>query len=133
VEMDLNQVMANGQTVIYGVQCDGWSGTWDYTLNAGTPEHQIDVWAHSKSACNPRTWEINTWHHIQITYLRNDVGKVTYQSVWLDGVQHPLNVTVPSAVALGWGPSLLTNFQVDGYHGSGSSTVYLDNLVIYRW
>ena len=37
IEMDLNQVMANGQTVIFGFQCDGWSGTWDYTANTGTP------------------------------------------------------------------------------------------------
>jgi hypothetical protein len=133
VEMDLNQVMPNGQTVIYGVQCDGWSGTWDYTLNAGSPEHQIDVWAHTGLPCNPHSWKIDTWHHIQITYSRDENGNVTYQSVWLDGVQNQFNVTVPSAVALGWGPSLVTNFQVDGFHGSGSSTVYLDNLVIYRW
>jgi len=37
LEMDMNQVMANGQTVIFGFQCDGGSGTWDYTENAGTP------------------------------------------------------------------------------------------------
>jgi hypothetical protein len=133
VEMDMNQVMSNGQTVIFGVQCDGWSGTWDYTLNAGTVEHQIDVWRHSKLPCNPHSWKINTWHHFQATYSRNAEGKVTYHSVWLDGVEHAFNVTVPSAVALHWSPTLITNFQIDGFHGSGSSTVYLDKLVVYRW
>jgi hypothetical protein len=133
VEMDMNQVMENGQTVIYGVQCDGWSGTWDYTLNAGSPEHQIDKWAHTKQPCNPHSWKIDTWHHVQATYSRNAEGKVTYHSVWFDGVEHPFNVTVPSAVALHWGPSLITNFQIDGFNGSGSSTVYLDRLVISRW
>jgi len=30
LELDLNQVMPNGHTVIYGMQCDGYSLTWDY-------------------------------------------------------------------------------------------------------
>ena len=37
LEMDNNQVMANGDTVIYAFQCAGDSNTWDYTENAGTP------------------------------------------------------------------------------------------------
>jgi hypothetical protein len=133
LEMDLNQTMANGQTVTFGVQCDGWFGTWDYALNAGTPRHEKDTWAHTKSPCNPRSWSTDTWHHVQISYSRDDVGNVNYQSVWLDGVEQGLNATVPSAAILGWGPLLVTNFQVDGFHGSGSSNVYLDNLVVYRW
>jgi len=133
LEMDMNQTMANGDTVIYGVQCDGWSKTWDYTMNAGTVKHQKDRWMHTKSSCNPRTWSVNTWHHVQISYSRDDKGVVTYKSVWLDGAEQGLNATVPSATKLGWGSSLVTNFQVDGYHGSGSSTVYLDNLVVSRW
>jgi len=134
VEMDLNQVLANGQTVIFGVQCDGWSGTWDYTANAGTPEKPVDTWRHSKAACNPHTWTTNTWHHVQISYSRNDSGEVTYQSVWFDGAESNINATVSSAFALGWSPTLLTNFQIDSYvAGSASSIAYLDNLTIYRW
>jgi hypothetical protein len=133
IEMDMNQTMPNGATVIYGVQCNGWYGTWDYTLNAGTVKHQIDHWAHTTSPCNPRSWGVNTWHHVQISYSRDDNGVVTYKSVWLDGAEQGLNATVPSATDLGWGSSLVTNFQVDGFHGSGSSKVYLDNLTIYRW
>jgi hypothetical protein len=41
--MDMNQVMPNGQIVIFGFQCDGWSGTWDYTANKGTLEKPIDT------------------------------------------------------------------------------------------
>jgi hypothetical protein len=115
------------------VQCDGWSGTWDYTKNAGTPKHHIDRWEHTKSSCDPRKWSVNTWHHVQISYSRDDKGVVNYKSVWLDGTEQPLNATAPSASSLGWGHSMITNFQVDGYHGSGSSTAYLDNLVISRW
>jgi hypothetical protein len=132
LEMDMNQVMANGQTVIYGFQCDGYSGTWDYTKNAGTPTNYIDQWVHSSAPCNPRNWTRNTWHHVQISYSRDDKGNVTYHSVWLDGNEQAINATVPSAFALGWGSVLLTNFQVDGL-GSGSNTIYLDNLTISRW
>ena len=134
VEMDMNQVMSNGETVIFGFQCDGWSGTWDYTENAGTPTAPIDHWVNSSAACNAQTWAQNTWHHVQVSYSRDDYGNVTYQSVWLDGNQQQINATVPSAFALGWGPTLLTNFQVDSIvPGWSSSTVYLDNLTISRW
>ena len=133
LEMDMNQVMANGQTVIFGFQCDGWSGTWDYTVNKGTPTSPIDQWVHSGAACNPRRWSTNTWHHVQINYARNDSGVVTYKAVWLDGVESALNATVPSAFALGWSPTLITNFQVDGIGASGWSVVYMDNLTLYRW
>jgi hypothetical protein len=133
IEMDMNQTMANGETVIYGFQCDGWSGTWDYTENAGSPSNPIDRWLHSYQYCNARNWSVNTWHHVQISYSRDQYGNVTYKSVWIDGVEEDIYATVPSAFSLGWGPTLLTNFQVDGYGASGSSTVYLGDLNVYAW
>ncbi len=134
LEMDMNQVMQNGETVIFGFQCDGWAGTWDYTENAGTPTTPIDRWVNSSAACNAQTWAQNTWHHVQVSYSRDDNGNVTYQSVWLDGNQQQINATVPSAFALGWSPTILTNFQVDSaVSGWSSSTVYLDNLTVSRW
>lgn len=133
LEMDMNQVLSNGQTVIYGFQCDGNSGTWDYTKNGGKPKKWVDVWLHSRAACDPRSWSTDTWHHVQIEYSRDDSGNVTYQSVWLDGKEQKLNVTVPAAFELGWPSSLVTNFQVDGAKPEGKSTVYLDELTIYRW
>jgi hypothetical protein len=78
VEMDLNQVMPNGMTVIFGFQCDGWGDTWDYTANVGTAEHPIDKWIHSNAGCRPQSWTKNAWHHIQISHFRNDLGVVTY-------------------------------------------------------
>lgn len=133
VEMDMNQTMSNGQTVIFAVQCDGFSNTWDYTLNAGNPWNPSDQWRHSYAKCNPRNWSTYTWHHIQMLYSRDSTGNVTYKTIWFDNVENPIWVTVPSSFALGWGPVLLTNFQVDGLSGSGSSTVYMDNLTVYRW
>jgi hypothetical protein len=132
LEMDMNQVMENGQTVIFGFQCDGYSGTWDFTENKGTASSPSDTWVHSSAACNPRSWSVNTWHHVQVNYSRTSAGVVTYYAVWLDGTESAINATVPSAFALGWGPTLLTNFQVDGL-GNGSATVYLDDLVVSRW
>jgi hypothetical protein len=133
LEFDMNQVLANGQTVIYGFQCDGYSSTWDYTGNSGTPAAYVDHWLHSAAACNPRDWTTDTWHHLQVTYSRDDAGNVTYQSVWFDGAEQDINATVPSAFALGWGSVLLTNFELDGLGATGSSTVYIDNLTVSRW
>lgn len=134
IEMDLNQVMANGQTVIFGFQCDGWSGTWDYTANTGTPTSPNDQWIKSSAPCNPRSWGLNQWHHVQIAYSRTTAGVVTYKYVTQDGKQQNINATVSSAFALGWKPALITNFQVDGAtSGSGSSDIFLDSLTISRW
>ena len=135
IEMDLNQVLSNGNTVIYGVQCDGYTGTWDYTINAGTPAQPIDTWIHSNAQCpRPSTWAANTWHHVQIAYSRDQSGNVTYESAILDGKESDFqNATGNSAFSLGWGSVLLTNFQIDGQGSSGSTNVYVDNMTVYRW
>ena len=78
-------------------------------------------------------WSTNAWHHVQVYYSRDSSGNVTYHSVWLDGPQQNINATVNSAFALGWGPVLLTNFQVDGLGASGAPIAYLDNLTVSRW
>jgi hypothetical protein len=81
-----------------------------------------------------RNWTQNAWHHLQVSYSRDDNGNATYHSLWFDNVEQDLNVTVPDAFALGWSPTLLTNFQVDGETSAeSSSTVYVDNLTVYRW
>ena len=130
LEMDMNQVMSNGDTVIYGFQCDSGSGTWDYTyMSSGSH------WTHSKVPCNVHTWAANTWHHVQISTQRNSAGDVTYNWVALDGVVSDIGVTVSSAENLGWGVGdLLLNFQLDGSSsGSGSMVAYIHDMTIYRW
>ena len=127
LEMDSNQVLANGQTIIYAFQCSGYTKTWEYS---GAGAH----WVASSQPCNVSTWQTNVWHHVQISYARDDSGNVTYQNVWLDGVGQAINATVPSTFALGWKVGVVqTQFQIDGIGASGSSTVYLDNLTISRW
>jgi hypothetical protein len=135
IEMDMNQTMANGETVIYGMQCDGWSKTWDYTTNSGTVSTPEDKWLHSNQTCDPQAWSTNTWHHVQLSYSRDSSGNVTYNSVWLDSVQQQINETTPSAFGLGWAVGgLVTNFQIDGMTSTaGSATAYTDNVTLYRW
>jgi hypothetical protein len=132
VEMDLNQVLTSGDQIIFGFQCDGFSSTWDYTSNAGTPTAPVDHWNHSAQSCNPRKWTPNVWHHVQIWYSRDNSGDATYHSVWFDGQEAAINATVKDEFSLGWANIIQTQFQVDGI-GNGSATVYLDNLTIYRW
>jgi hypothetical protein len=134
LELDMNQVISGGQTVLYGMQCDGWSNTWDIAVNKGDTWHPYNAWAHTSAPCNIRNWSTNTWHHVQLSYSRNDTGWITYKSVTLDGVQQNINTTVLGAYNLGWAPILLVNVQLDGSSsGSSSATVFLDNLTIYRW
>lgn len=133
LEMDLNQTMANGQTAIFGFQCDGYSNTWDVTANTGSAQSPNDQWVHTGAYCKASSWGQNTWHHVQVQYSRDGSGNINYKSVWLDGLQEPINMTVFSGFALGWGPALLTNFQVDGVGSGGTSNIYVDNLTVYRW
>ncbi len=135
LEMDNNQVIPNGDTVIYAFQCAGDSNTWDYSSNAGTPTAPVVKWIHSTAPCNPANWTPNAWHHVQISYSRDSSGNVTYHSVWLDGVETAINKTVNSDFRLGWAAGvLIANFQVDGEpHADGSATLYLDKFTISRW
>lgn len=132
IEMDLNQTMSNGNTVIFGFQCDGYKGKWDYSRNTGTAAKPVGEWVSTSYACNPASWSRNAWHHVQVEYSRNTSGDITYKSVTLDGTTHTINATVFAARSLGWGSSIVTNFQIDG-RDSGSATVYLDKLVVSRW
>lgn len=135
LEMDNNQVIPNGDTVIYAFQCSGASNTWEYASNSGTPSQPVPQWLRSSAPCNPANWTQNAWHHVQISYSRDDFGNVTYHSVWLDGVESVINQTVNSDFRLGWGAGVLVaNVQVDGLTATdGSSTLYLDKFTIYRW
>lgn len=134
LELDINQVMSNGQTVLAGIQCDGWSGTWAYTANEGSASSPKPHWVKaSGTACNPQKWSTYKWHHIQFSLSRDSSGHVTYHSIWLDGVQTNINATVYGAADLGWGQVINTQFQVDGYGSSGTVTAYLDSLKISMW
>jgi hypothetical protein len=132
LELDLNQVMSNGETVIYGTQCSSISKTWEYAISSSNKPH----WKSSGIACNPLKWSAKTWHHIQVGFHRNSSGVVTHDWVNLDGTHSVFkNATSASALKLGWAKGdLLTNVQIDGENkGSGSVTAYIHKLIFYHW
>ena len=136
VEMDINQVMSNGQTVIFGTQCSSDSGTWEYATVITDDGDRKSHWNASNIPCNPKTWTANSWHQVQIASSRDGSGNVTYDWVTLDGAaSNFVNATGPSVLSLGWAVGDLSlNFQLDGANeGSGSITAYIEDLTIYRW
>jgi hypothetical protein len=134
LEFDLNHAMDSGVTAIMGIQCDGWTNTWDYTINGGSPTSPSDIWLHSFAPCNVNNWGVNQWHHVQIFFSHDGDGWVTYHSISLDGNEQDLNYGVFSGFRLGWSPSIVTNFQIDGSSsGTTWSNVYLGPVTVYRW
>lgn len=131
VEMDMNQVLQDGRTVIFGTQCSVHSKSWEYTYVNSTGTH----WRPSNIPCNPQTWGTKKWHKVQIAYHRDDDGNVTYDWVCFDGAYSDFQgATVFSTQSLGWSPGeLLLNFQIDGSHKSGTMDAYVNDLAIYRW
>jgi Glycosyl hydrolases family 28/Bacterial Ig-like domain (group 3) len=132
LEMDVNQVMANGDTVIYAFQCSGYSKAWEYSTIANNSPH----WHSTHLACSPKNWSAKTWHHVQIASHRSSTGVVTYDWVNLDGAYQDINNAVGNgAVALHWAAGALNlNFQLDGSSAfNGSVKMYADKLTIYYW
>jgi hypothetical protein len=130
LELDLNQVISNGNTVIYGTQCSSISKTWEYT------ETPLPHWRPSGIPCNPLHWAAKTWHHIQIAYHRTTTGVVTHDWVNFDGTHRVFtNATHNSARSMGWARgTLLVNVQIDGEsRGSGSVTAYIHKMTFYHW
>lgn len=132
LELDVNQVMANGLTVIFAFQCSGNKKAWEYNTLGSSGPH----WHSTGLPCNPQTWTPDTWHHVQIASHRDTAGHVTYDWVGLDGTYHAIhNATGKGESDLGWAPgSLNLNFQIDGSNPNSSSVqIYADKLTIYRW
>jgi hypothetical protein len=132
VELDLNQVTSNGETIILSTQCSGEIGQWEYGDTVGSHDH----WKSSGIKCNPAEWKANVWHHIQIGEHRETNGFVTHDYVTIDGVKSLFkNATLESAHFLNWGAAdLNTQFQIEGASsGSGTVTAYIHKFTIYHW
>lgn len=132
LELDMNQVMPDGRTVILGTQCSSISGSWETAYTSGSLDH----WLGSNLWCDPRTWAPNQWHHVQIAMHRDDNGVVTHDWVTLDGSQQVFSgATGAAAQSLGWaGGTLLVNYQIEGENaGSGSVTSFIHKMTVIRW
>ena len=131
LEMDINQVMSNGETVIFGTQCSGVTGTWESAYTSGKRDH----WWSSNIKCNPAQWAANTWHHVQVGMHRDNNGAVTHDWVNLDGTHYNWGYTHESAQFLGWARGVVdVQYQIEGSSKtSGSVTSYIHKMTIYRW
>jgi hypothetical protein len=130
LELDMNQVMSDGKTVLFAFQCSSYSGSWEYATVSSNHPH----WHSSGLACNPKKWAAYKWHHVQIASHRNSSGYVTYDWVNLDGDYKTVNKTGYSAIDLNWSAGDLNlNFQLDGADSRGSIKMYADKLVIHYW
>jgi hypothetical protein len=131
LELDMNQVIPNGKTVIYAFQCSGYAGQWEYTIMKNNAPH----WQRSGLPCAPKNLSAKAWHHVQIASHRDGSGNVTFEWVSLDGTYKQLkNATGPGALSLHWtAGDLNLNFQLDGANSSGSVKVYSDKLNIFYW
>jgi hypothetical protein len=129
LEMDVNQVVSNGRTVIFAFQCSGNSGRWEYS----TIEDNSPHWHTTGLACNPRNWKSKVWHHIQIASHREG-DNVTYDGVSFDGDYKTINKGGAGSLDLHWGAGDLNlNFQLDGADSRGEVVMYQDKLTIRYW
>jgi hypothetical protein len=137
LEIDVNQVLANGETVILGTQCAGINGYWGYAFTG--PLKNEDHWMETKVKCNPAKWTANVWHHLQIGMHRDAAaGGVTHDFIVFDGVYNALPAatsTLISAHFLDWTAGQIeTQFQIEGSNLiGGRATAYIHNLTVYRW
>jgi hypothetical protein len=132
LELDTNQVKADGKTTILGTQCASQEKAWDVTFtNTSGSWH----WVSTGVPCNPETWTPNVLHHIRIFGTISSADVSTYLGVEFDGVYTPFNgQTGNTGDALSWGKGVnLTNVQMDGLGSSGSATIYMDTLTETRW
>jgi hypothetical protein len=132
LELDLNQVLSNGKTVIMGTQCSGFNKVWEWTAY----QNGHYGWHKSSIACNPMSWSAKTWHHIQIGFHRDSSGVVTHDWVSMDGKKSSFSgAKANAAKSMGWEPKTLQmNVQMDGYSkSSGSVKIYLHKTTFYRW
>ncbi len=136
VEMDINHVVANGDTVILATQCSGYAKSWEFTtVSSKTGGASSTHWNPSNIPCDPRTWTPKQWNHIQIATHHDSSGNVTYDWIGFNGVYTAFKgASGPSAESLHWGHVAQLQFQLDGASSSGgSASAYVDNLTIYRW
>lgn len=53
LEFDINQTMSGGNTVMFGIVCDGYTGHWAYTANTGSGSHPAPRHATLRRTAHP--------------------------------------------------------------------------------
>jgi hypothetical protein len=132
LELDLNQVTKDGETLIMSTQCSGNKGVWEYGVGGIGNSH----WETTKIKCKPASWAPNVWHHIQIGEHHDSKGVITHDWVTVDGVYTPfVGATKAHGKKLGWKKGdVNTQFQIEGSSKTSSTaTIYAHDLTVYRW
>jgi hypothetical protein len=128
MELDNNQVTADGKTYIFGCQANANDGKWDITKAVTGSQ-----WVASSAPGNPQSFPLSQWLHFEIMAHRDNAGNITYDSIYFNGTTYQIGVTLPAALKLGWAiGTLLVNFQLGG-SGSGSVTAYASGLEVAKW
>jgi hypothetical protein len=124
LEFDISMYF-DGLGLIWGNQCNILGGhVWDIWDNAS---HQ---WVSTGVACNPVN---NAWNHLTIQVQRESDNSLLFQSITLNGVNHPINRRYAPGSAPGnwWG--ITVNYQMDGDSNQSAYTTYLDNFNFTYW
>jgi hypothetical protein len=127
MELDLNQVLADGRTAIFACQCASGSGTWE-----------ANAWKPSRIFGNPQQWGIGIWHRIRLFWHRSaDGNTVCFDGIDFDGSWTAANMeSITQTLALGWIPLglLLINFQIEGASRVGGSvSANARNMQVWSW
>ncbi len=132
LELDINQVAANGKTVLMTTQCSANSNRWEYGETIGHTNH----WLVSNVPCDIQSWTANAWHHIQIGEHHDKSLRLTHDYVIVDDVYTPfVGATRPASKNEGWRKGdVNTQFQIEGSSRvEATATIYAHNLTVYRW
>lgn len=126
MELDCNQVLADGRTCIMDCQCASVSGTFEF-----------DGWKPTRIVGNPQQWD-GGFHRIRIFWHRSaDGNTVTFDGVEKDGVWMASGMQSSTrTVALNWKPLglLMINFQIEGSSKtSGNVQANVRNMQVWSW
>jgi len=124
LEFDIN-MYENGVGMEWGTECNNLDGgVWDVWDNVNA------AWVHTSVPC---VLNNNAWNHVTVQVQREANNTLLYQSVTVNGVVNPLNITMPPfSVPNGWW-GMTVNFQMDGDYAMHSNTTYVDNMNFTYW
>jgi hypothetical protein len=124
LEFDISMYF-DGLGLIWGNQCNILGGhVWDIWDNTS------QQWVSTGVACNPVN---NAWNHLTIQVQRESDNSLLFQSITLNGVNHPINRRYAPGSAPGnwWG--ITVNYQMDGDSNQSAYSTYLDNFNFTYW
>ena len=124
LEFDIN-MYENGVGMEWGTECNHLaSGVWDIWNNV------LATWVPTNVPC---VWNDASWNHVTLQVQRLPNDDLLYQTLTVNGVVSPLNITVaPKKVPKGWW-GMTVNYQMDGDYAMHNNTTYLDKTNFTYW